>query len=185
MHKPSESVIYQVKATLTEVRPPVWRRLLVPSSISLRKFHDILQIAFGWTDSHLHEFKVRGQSYGIPHSEYPNSTRNEARVRLDRVLVKHKDSMVYEYDFGDSWVHKITLEKVLSVASGVRVPRCIGGARACPPEDCGGPVGYAELLKAIQDPFHPEHEDMVAWVGGDLDPNWFELAEVNEELAGK
>jgi len=184
MRKASAPLIYQVKATLTEVRPPVWRRLLVPSSISLRKFHDILQIAFGWTDSHLHEFRLRGQSYGTPHSEYPNSTRDDTRLRLDQILLKEKDAMLYEYDFGDSWVHKIMLEKVLRTASDVKIPRCIGGARACPPEDCGGPLGYAEFLKAIQDPCHPEHEDMVAWIGGDFDPNWFEPAEVNEELAG-
>lgn len=185
MSKTSASDVYQVKVTLTGVRPPVWRRLLVPSSVSLRKFHDILQIAFGWTDSHLHQFEARGETYGIPHSEYANSTRNDARVRLNEVFRKERDSMLYEYDFGDGWVHKIVLEKMLAASSDVKVPRCIGGARACPPDDCGGPFGYSKFLKAIRDPFHPEHEEMVDWIGGDFDPNWFELAEVNEELAGK
>ena len=88
--------IYQLKVTLAGVRPPVWRRLRVPSAINLKKLHQILQVAFGWTDSHLHEFEVAGQTYGTPNSEYPNTTRNETRVRLNEVLLKEKDSMNYE-----------------------------------------------------------------------------------------
>jgi hypothetical protein len=185
MPKAVAAPLYQVKVTLTGVRPPVWRRLLVPSSISLKKFHQILQIALGWTDSHLHEFKARGQTYGIPHSEYPNSTQDEARVRLNEVLIKEKDWMLYEYDFGDGWEHKVVVEKVLSLKPDVTAPKCIAGARACPPEDCGGVGGYEEFLEAIKDPFHPEHEEMLEWIGGDFDPNYFDPEEVNGELRAR
>jgi hypothetical protein len=177
--------IYQLKVTLMEVRPPVWRRLQVPSSATLKKLHQILQIALGWTDSHLHEFVVGDQTYGTPHSEYPNKTRNEARVRLNEVLVKEKDSMVYEYDFGDGWEHKIVLEKILPNSPGLPFPACVAGARACPPEDCGGVSGYGEFLEAIADPFHPEHEDITQWIGGEFDPEYFDKDEVNEELAAR
>jgi hypothetical protein len=183
MSKDAADVIYQVKVTLSGVKPPVWRRLLVPSTVSLKKLHQILQIALGWTDSHLHEFEASGQTYGIPHSEYPNTTKNEARVVLNQVLVKARDSLTYEYDFGDGWEHKVVLEKILPSAPGARLPSCIGGARACPPEDCGGIGGYEEFLEAISDPFHAEHDEMLEWIGGDFDPNWFEQEEVNDELA--
>src|SRR6267143_112899 len=102
--------IYRLKVTLAGVQPPVWRRLRVPSHINLKRLHQILQVAFRWTDSHLHQFEVAGQTYGTPHSEYPNTTRNEARVRLNEVLLEEKDFMVYEYDFGDGWEHKVVLE---------------------------------------------------------------------------
>jgi hypothetical protein len=185
MVKATASPIYQIKVTLIGLRPAIWRRLLVSSSISLRKLHDILQIAFGWTDSHLHAFEARGETYEIPDPEYPDTARNDARVRLEQVLLKAKDSMLYEYDFGDSWTHRIVLEKVLPPVSGSKAPRCIGGVRACPPEDCGGPAGYARLLEAMRDPFHPDHEEMAEWIGGDLNPIYFDQWEVNEELEGK
>ena len=175
--------IYQLKITLAGVRPPVWRRLRVPSSINLKNLHQILQVALGWTDSHLHAFEVAGQTYGTPHSEYPNATRNEARVRLNEVLLKEKDSMLYEYDFGDGWEHKVVLEKIIPSTPDLSAPSCIAGARACPPEDCGGVGGYEEFLEAIRDPFHPEHEAMLEWIGGDFDPKYFDLDEVNDELA--
>src|SRR5262249_34824590 len=114
MRKDTVELIYQVKVTLTGVKPVVWRRLLVPSAMSLKKFHQILQIPLGWTDSHLHEFEAHGQTYGIPHSEYPNTTKNEARVALNKVLVKETDALTYEYDFGDGWQHKVVLEKILT-----------------------------------------------------------------------
>jgi hypothetical protein len=175
--------IYQLKITLTGVKPPVWRRLHVPGSVNLKKLHQILQVAFAWTDSHLHEFEGAGQSYGTPHSEYPNTTRNEARVRLNEVLLKEKDSMVYVYDFGDGWEHKVVLEKIIPFTPDRSAPTCIAGARACPPDDCGGVGGYQALLEAIADPLHPEHEEMLEWIGGEFDPEHFDRDEINDELA--
>jgi len=175
--------IYQLEVTLAGVRPPVWRRLRVPSSINLKELHQILQVAFGWTDSHLHEFEVAGQTYGTPHTEYANTTRNEARVRLNEVLLKEKDSIVYEYDFGDGWEHRVVLERIIPFAPDLSAPSCIAGARACPPDDCGGVGGYEEFLEAIGDSLHPEHEAMLEWIGGEFDPVYFDLEDVNRQLA--
>ena len=183
MAKKAPIWILQVKVTLAGIRPSIWRRLLVPSDISLRKFHDILQIAFGWTDSHLHVFETGEGSYGLPDPDGMSDwMKNDARVKLGRVLVKAKDSITYEYDFGDSWIHQVVVEKVILEPGSLKVPSCIDGARACPPEDCGGVWGYAELLKAIRNPRHSEHAEMLEWVGEEFDPEHFDLEAVNQEL---
>lgn len=183
MAKTVAPAIYQLKVTLAAVRPAIWRRLLVPSSVTLKDLHDILQIALGWTDSHLHQFEAKGQLYGRPDRESPVPIRNEGRTHLGKVLLREKDSMLYEYDFGDGWMHKIVVEKIVSPSPKVKVPCCVAGLRACPPEDSGGPYGYAELLKVIRNPSHPEHEDMLEWLGDEFDPAYFDLEDVNQQLA--
>jgi len=179
----SDSMTYQIKVTLNGIRPPIWRRLLVPSSLSLMDLHDVLQIAVGWTDSHLHQFVARGILYGQPDPEVGMGQVNERRVRLDEVLRAEKDAMTYEYDFGDGWEHKIILEKVLRNAEDDVAPSCIAGARACPPEDCGGIWGYANLLKIISDSSHPEHREMLEWLGDQFEPERFDISETNSVLA--
>jgi hypothetical protein len=174
--------VYQIKVTLEGIKPPVWRRLLVSSAISLENLHNVLQVAIGWTDSHLHLFEAQGISYGVPDPELDAATKNEARVTLGAILSREKDAMRYEYDFGDGWSHKIVLEKMLASAEKVPVPSCTGGARACPPEDCGGIWGYEEFLKAIRDPKHPEHHEMLEWIGGSFDPDHFDAEEINRIL---
>jgi hypothetical protein len=183
MAKATQSSIYQLKVTLQGVRPPVWRRLLVPSAVPLSTLHGILQVALGWTDSHLHSFEVQGETYGVPDREFANDMRSEARMRLDRALVREKDAIFYEYDFGDGWRHKIVLERIVPATPQTRAPLCIAGARACPPEDCGGVWGYANLLAAIANPSHPEHEEMLEWLGDEFDPAHFHVEEVNAILA--
>lgn len=137
----------------------------------------------GWMDSHLHQFEAKGQLYGKPDSESYLPIRDEARTRLDQVLTQPKDSIFYEYDFGDGWTHRIVLEEIIPASPEVKAPRCIAGARACPPEDCGGVFGYAELLQVLKDPPHPEHEDMLERVGGNYDPASLDLEAVNRQLA--
>ncbi len=184
MAKKISSPTLQVKVTLEGIRPPIWRRLLIPSDISLRKFHDILQIAFGWTDSHLHMFVAGEERYGMPDPDGELDWRkNDARVKLGQLLLKPKDSLTYEYDFGDNWTHRIVVEKVVAESAPAKVSSCIGGARACPPEDCGGPWGYMEFLKAIGNPRHPEHKEMLEWAGGAFDSEIFDVEAVNQELA--
>ena len=182
MAKAPTDTIYQLKVTLAGPRPPIWRRLLVSSSVTLRELHDIVQVAMGWMDSHLHQFEAKGQLYGKPSPELDLPMRDEARTRLDQVLTHPKDFLLYEYDFGDSWTHQIMLEKVLPSSHELKTPQCLAGARACPPEDCGGVFGYAELLRALKDPSHPEHEDMLEWIGGDYDSAFFDLDAVNKQL---
>jgi hypothetical protein len=179
----NDALLYQIKVTLNGARPPIWRRLLAPSSYSLKDLHDMLQVAMGWTDSHLHQFVAGETIYGQPDAEFGTETINEKRVRLDEVLRTEKDAMIYEYDFGDGWEHKIVLEKVLGNAAEEAIPSCIAGARACPPEDCGGVWGYANLLKVIGDSSHAEHEEMLEWVGEGFDPERFDASDVNGVLA--
>ena len=172
--------VYQLKVTLRIVRPPVWRRFVVPSDISLSKLHHILQAVMGWTDSHLYGFTAGRTSYGEP-GQMPD-LRSARTAKLASILPAKGSKLLYEYDFGDGWQHDIVVEAILQPAGGMRYPVCVAGKRACPPEDCGGPYGYAELLEALRDPEHPEHEDRVDWIGDGFDPEAFDLDEINALL---
>lgn len=176
---------YQLKITLINSKPPIWRRVLVPSSYHLGLVHKVIQIAMGWTNSHLHQFVANQTFYSPP--EYGDmdmdmDSKNETKYKLSQLLKKEKDKLVYEYDFGDGWSHKIELEKILPYDYKAALPFCVTGKRACPPEDCGGVWGYEDLIKAITDPNDPEHEDMLEWLGGEFDPEFFDIEEVNEIL---
>lgn len=174
--------IYQLKISLRFIRPAIWRRVQVASDVTLAKLHRIIQAAMGWYDSHLHQF-IGGESYyGVPSREDLSEVKDEKKVRLAEILSSPGRKMVYEYDFGDGWEHAIVLEKVLTPDSKTRYPLCLDGARACPPEDCGGVPGYANFLDAIRNPGHEEHEEMLEWIGGGFDPEEFHLDLVNQEL---
>lgn len=180
---PATGPIYQLKVTLRESKPPIWRRLLVPAGTKLSTLHDILQAAMGWTDSHLHMFRVGKVAYGVPSDDDWIEVLDEQKATLAQVLPRAKSKMVYEYDFGDGWEHEILVEKVLDTEPGATSPVCVTGKRACPPEDCGGVWGYEEFLEAIKDPDHPEHDAMLDWVGYDFDPEAFDVDEINDALA--
>lgn len=176
--------IYQIKVTLDDSKPPIWRRVLVRSDITLEELHDIIQAVMGWTDYHLHQFIVGQTYYGVPDPDYEGflEMHDESRVKLNQIVTGEKFKFRYEYDFGDSWLHNLLVEKVLPPEPDQQVPVCVKGKRACPPEDVGGIWGYYMFLEAIQDPDHPEHEDYLEWVGGEFDPEAFDLDEVNEAL---
>ncbi len=174
--------IYQLKITLKDFRPPIWRRVQVKSNITLGKLHQIIQASMGWTNSHLHGFSIGGVEYGEPLPELELEIKNEQKVKLSKVVTGEKQKFFYTYDMGDSWEHEILVEKVLPHDPLVCYPVCITGKRACPPEDCGGVWGYADFLEAITQPDHPEHESMLEWVGGAFDPDAFILSEVNQLL---
>jgi hypothetical protein len=178
--------IYQIKVTLDESKPPIWRRILVRSDITLGELHDILQAVMGWVDYHLHQFIVERTYYGVPDPDYEGflEMHDESHVKLNQIVTGEKFKFRYEYDFGDSWLHNLLVEKVLPPEPGQQVPVCIKGKRACPPEDVGGIWGYYMFLEAIQDPDHPEHEGYLEWVGGEFDPEAFDLDEANEALRG-
>ena len=175
--------IHQVKVTLLGIRPPIWRRLQVASSINLRRLHDVIQEAMGWTQSHLYRFEAGGVEIGEPDPEFGLPVRSAKATQLRKIAPEPGAAFLYEYDFGDSWEHRIDVEKVLPPERGVFYPRCIGGKRACPPEDCGGVWGYEHLLEVLGDPRHPEHQEMLEWIGGAFDPEAFDLRAVNEALA--
>ncbi len=179
-----DSKIYQLKITLKHIRPQIWRRAQVHGDITLAKLHRVIQVVMGWYDSHLHQFIVGETYYGVPSlDEFSElELKNERKARLDQILLKPKQKMVYEYDFGDSWQHEILLEQVLPPDPRTRYPVCLGGARACPPEDCGGVGGYEEFLEAIRDPEHEEHDEYLEWIGGEFDPEAFNLDDINRGL---
>jgi hypothetical protein len=168
--------VFQLKATIVGTKPPVWRRLLVEETASLQDLHHILQGAFGWYDCHLHEFEIDGVRYGTDDGEgWDPPPKDDQRVRLGAVA-KQGTTIKYTYDFGDNWVHRLVVEKVGPAQPATTYPSCIGGRRACPPEDCGGVWGYEAFLAAIADPDHPEHESRLEWVGGEFDPEAFDPA---------
>ena len=183
--QPAETQIYQLKITLRDSKPPIWRRIQVPGDISLEKLHWVIQEAMGWTNSHMHQFIHRETYYSVSMKDDFgdfHEMKNEKTVKLNQLVSRPKAKFVYEYDFGDSWEHEVLLEKILPPESGVRYPVCLTGKRACPPEDCGGVWGYAGFLEAIQNPNHPEHDDMLEWIGGSFDPEAFDLDAVNRVL---
>jgi Plasmid pRiA4b ORF-3-like protein len=181
------SEIYQIKITLRNIRPPVWRRVLVPSDFTLGQLHQVIQTAMGgWVDYHLHEFDVAGTHYGAAlepgEDDWGTPVNDESRVKLANI-VGLGSKFRYTYDFGDDWEHELVVEKVLPIDPKVSYPVCIKAKRACPPEDCGGPWGYAELVEILADPAHEEYEERLEWVGGRFDPEAFDVGEINSVLA--
>lgn len=173
--------IYQIKIVLKQSKPAIWRRILVKSDVLLADFHDIIQTVMGWSNSHLHQFEKNGEYYAPKEMELEMSI-DYRKVRLNTLLFQEKDKVLYEYDFGDGWRHEIVLEKILPFSESAKLPSCTGGKRNCPPEDCGGIWGYAELLEVIANPKHPDYQEMMEWVGDEFDPEYFELEEINEML---
>jgi len=162
--------IYQIKITLLGTKPPIWRRLLVPENMTLARLHKVLQIAMGWTNSHLYMFQAGREFYSPPDPGDrfmdPSAPTDDRKVRLNQVLESVRAKLIYIYDMGDSWEHSIVLEKRLPVDLNLKYPVCLGGARACPPEDCGGIPGFCDLVMA----------------GEDYDPHAFSVEEVNRSL---
>lgn len=176
-----EASACQLKITLADVKPPIWRRVTVLATITLPGLHAVVQTAMGWADTHLHEFEVDGRRYGGPDPDWASDVRPEAGVRL-LDLVREGGRVSYTYDFGDDWRHTITVEKVLPGDVGTDVPSCLAGRRGCPPEDTGGPWVYDEFLAAYRDPKHPEHETMREWAGPYFDPEHFNPDETTQAL---
>jgi hypothetical protein len=179
---------YQLKIELEGISPPIWRRLSVPSNTSLGRLHTIIQAAMGWDNDHLHQFIVGKQVYSDPAFKM-NDFRgappvlNEKKALLADIAPRAGKVLVYVYDFGDSWGHRIKVEKILKQGPSNRsVVECIDGARACPPEDCGGSWGYEDLLQALKDPKHKGNESAMEWLGEGFDPEAFDLEKTNKFL---
>lgn len=178
--------ILQLKLTLRGSKPPIWRRVLVPSSMTFEQLHDVIQLAMGWTNSHLHEFTVDGLRIGPPLDEFDldggDELMDEATSTLESVLSQVNQPFSYSYDFGDSWEHAIVVEKRLTVEA-TTYPLCIGGKLNGPPEDCGGIPGFYHILRVLNDQLHPERRQMLDWLGGPYDPQAFDQQQVNRQLA--
>ena len=182
-------VTYQLRIALKGTKPPIWRRILVSPSMTLDRLHDVIQAVMGWQDCHLHMFIKGRQCYSIPSPwdddwRAPGTPRdlNERKYRVSQLLKRDKDWITYEYDFGDSWEHRVTLQKIHPHDPAVSLPACIGGKRRCPPEDSGGLWGYYENLDILKDPDHPEHEHTKEWMGEGFDPEVFSVQAVDQML---
>jgi hypothetical protein len=181
------AVVYRIKVTIAGSKPPIWRRLEVPSAISLVGLHEVLQTAFEWDGGHLWLFEAGTDSFGV--GDLGTPSKDARRATLGQVAPRKGFTMSYVYDFGDDWRHKIEVEGIGAAEPGVTYPRCLTGRRAAPPEDCGGVWGYAELIEILGDPTHPEYGDRLEWLGlppdsaDEFDPAEFSAAEVNEMLA--
>lgn len=180
------SLQYQLRIELREVQPQVWRRLLVPDSLTLGRLHAVLQAAMGWRGGHLHEFRIARLRYGIPDEagwQEDDPLYDERRYRLKGFIETGARRFIYLYDFGDGWEHTIKVENVVVPDSNTQRIRCVAGENACPPEDVGGPHAYLDFLAALKDPRHEEHASTTEWIGGSFDPSAFEIDDVNERLS--
>jgi hypothetical protein len=178
----SETII-SLKVTLRGVKPPVWRRLLLPGAMTLANLHEAIQAAMGWRGYHLHAFDIGGEQFGD--RRRVDDVADENRPTLNGLLKSGVVRFVYTYDFGDDWEHTIAFEKSEPALEGQSYPACIAGKRNCPPEDCGGRWGYEELLAILADPAHPEHAERIDWIGEEFDPDEFDLGLANTMLAAR
>ena len=181
----AEQVVHQIKVTLNGSEPTIWRRILVTDGTTLSTLHCVLQAVMGWSNYHLNEFTVAGTEYGTPSPDKHTFSRelaDERRAKLLELVPGEGFSFGYVYDFGDNWQHELVVDKILELEAGRCYPVCIGGEGACPPEDCGGIWSYYGLLEALRDPNHPEHEELTEWVGGEFDPDEFDLEATNRKF---
>ena len=175
--------ILQLKVTLRHIDPPIWRRIEVKDDITFYELHHIIQIVMGWWNAHLFEFRIDGNKIGIPDDEWDDpGLLDSQEIVLSRFIKAEKMNFSYLYDFGDSWMHEIEVEKISDPVQRYEYPACTGGERNCPPEDVGGPPGYYNFVEAMKDKRHPQHRELKEWYGELYDPEYFDLNETNGEL---
>lgn len=178
--------IIQIKVSLQDTKPLIWRRILVNTETSFFELHHIIQIAMGWKNYHLFEFNLDGYRVGMvnenDYEEGGNELLDSTRTLLTDILSLENDSFNYNYDFGDGWLHEIILEQLVEKKEKIIYPICVDGHLACPPEDCGGIGGFYNMLKILQDKKHPEYRETKAWVGRKYDPEDFDPEKANKQL---
>jgi hypothetical protein len=174
--------MYQIKITIDSITPPIWRTIQVPESFTLNQLHHIIQISFGWWNSHLYMFGAWENKIGDPVLWDDGETAWDKKIKIKNVLKKPGDTFPYEYDTGDGWKHTIFLEK--KIISESKTAKCIDGERAAPPEDCGGIHGYKELTQHLRHPEKDGYLELLEWLSDDYDPEQFDLKLVNRELKG-
>jgi hypothetical protein len=175
--------VLQIKITLSNSKPPIWRRVQVPINYSFWDLHVAIQDAMGWSDSHLHEFYVKNEfdnyiMIGTPDDEIGKAAFPERDEKIADYLIKENDFCNYIYDFGDDWEHKVVLEKILARDDTVKYPSVLKGKRACPAEDCGGIFGYIELLEVLKDKGHDDYDELIQWLGDVFDPEYFDISDI-------
>jgi len=151
---------------------------------TLEELHEIIQVTMGWESEHLYRFSIGGVDYAPPEMASEEEVEDACDTRLSTVLPteNRRPRFSYEYDFGDEWMHQLIVEERFLPEEGVKYPLCLAGQRACPPENCGGAWGYSDFVEVISNPDHPRHEELQEWMGGEFDPEKFDLEAVNNEL---
>jgi hypothetical protein len=173
----------QLKISLVRSKPPIWRRVIVPESLILAKLHEVIQIVMGWENSHLHDFDVRGERYTEFEEDIQSGAGDSTAVTLRSLKLNKKGrKFLYNYDFGDDWLHEIVVESSRPAEDSEKLPVCVTGRRAGPPEDSGGVHRYEYLLEAVSDPANPDHEELSDWLERDFDPEEFDVDRVNRIL---
>jgi hypothetical protein len=173
----------QLKISLVESKPLIWRRVIVPESLTLADLHRVIQIVMGWENSHLHEFKVSGERYTEFEEDIQSGAGDSTAVTLRSVNLNREGQIfLYNYDFGNDWLHQILVESSRTVEDSAKLPVCETGRRACPPEDSGGVHRYEYLLEAVSDPTNPDHEELSEWLDPEFDPEAFDADRVNRDL---
>jgi hypothetical protein len=173
--------LHRLRISLNDVEPEVWRSVVVASDTLLPRLARILETVMGWEGYHLHQFVVGDIVFGVADEDMADYLIDHEQVAL-RHIAPRPTELEWHYDFGDGWVHRVVVESVGEPDPVHDPPVCLDGARACPPEDCGGPGGYARLLEVLADPDHGEHGFLLEWVGGAFDPEAFDLEGVNQRL---
>ena len=176
--QPPGQSVFRLRIQLRDVKPVVWRMVLVPGSIRMAKFSAILLAAMGWNNSHLHAFLIGDERIGMCFDDYPEGEIDEKGVTVLQAL-REERNFVFEYDFGDSWEHDVVIEDLTWSSFGLKFGVCLDGENACPPDNVGGAWGYTEFLKAVADPEHEEHDRMIEWAAGPFDPTKFDVANAN------
>jgi hypothetical protein len=176
--------IARLKITLDDVKPQVLRRVEAPLAIRLDRLHLALQAAIGWTNTHLYEIRAGDVGWGEPDPDYGDGPLEARKAHLADVLEDvGAKTLRYLYDFGDGWEHTIKVEGIFEAEPGVQYPRLIEAVGRCPPEDVGGPWGYAEFLEAVGNPKHERHVEMTEWIGDNFDPKAIDVEAHTQELA--
>lgn len=176
--------ILQLKITLKDIEPPIWRRVLVRDDISFHKLHKVIQAVMGWFECHLYEFRI-GNSYITVETEEMDEDadiEDSKKLKLNKFSFKRGAKFIYMYDFGDEWLHEIHVEEILKHDEKAIYPICTEGKRNCPPENIGGPLGYGDFLDVIKNPGHPQYREFVDWIGEGFDPEEFDLKAANNRL---
>jgi hypothetical protein len=185
----SAGLAVELEITLLHIKPRIWRNFVVPGGIKLNRLHDVIQAVMGWTNSHLHSFRIGNFEYlqadpndaGWQQTTGDCIVHDERKHNLRDLIGAKGDKFTYTYDFGDDWEHEVKVKSITQLDEPLKIAFCNIGERASPPEDCGSVPGYEELIEALPNPKHPQHQHWIDWIG-EYDPARFDCDKVNARL---
>lgn len=172
--------ILKLRIKISDIEPEIWREILIENDTTFKRLHEIIQLSFGWTNSHLYNFDVNGILFSMPDKEFEHNDL-DVKNKVTEFLIEKGQKAFYTYDFGDNWEHEIEIVDVLKKEKGTRYPKCLDGRRNGPPEDCGGAPGYEDVIDALTGKDKSEYEDLLEWLG-DYDPEEFDIDKINKAI---